>query len=540
MLIAELVIPQMFSAYAEDIDYLKNGLHHFQYFCEECDQVFSSAWGRIPGSMGQYERGSYVTCPYCGHQHHENVVYVKRDEITPNKVRLAVKEYEKIVTFEASSETVAFRDYLHLGAGRYKEIFRFDIAKQAALLLVNDNGSLKDPIELGNPFKLEMFDSILKYFLPISLANSKQRSDLNNILKILRETVHRKLEKHLKHKIPSMFVHHGTYHGTFLLPIFNIAYRLACPDAPNLPSEYRESPSEVQNFWKHKLLDGETQIVLMDHVIELTRRRTDFVSAMIKAKGLRDKPTVRRTLRVDPFMVNMLARSFNLCNNYDCAIRMYEGFKKIGDDRRLRWSLNDGLLEFLREVKSIYGEIGIVRLVEGYEEMQLWDCVNLYQQLDKVNKEALKAEPVKLKHLHDWMSLRHKKQTHKNLKFDVPDHIIKRLSMQTERLKFFMPKESMELLEAGHTLNNCVASYGKAMKDNSKWIVLVADDKGKLAVCLEIKGNEVLQAKTNHNKAVSGDSTLNSAVLDWAKEANLEIKTSDIKVPDKKKLAKTG
>ena len=134
----------------------------------------------------------------------------------------------------------------------------------------------------------------------------------------------------------------------------------------------------------------------------------------------------------------------------------------------------------------------------------------------------------------NWMSLRHKRQSHKNLKFDVPDHIIKRLSMQTDRLKFFMPKESMELLVAGHELNNCVASYGQAMKDNSKWIVLVADDNGKLAVCLEIKGNEVIQAKTNRNKPVSNDDKLNSDVVAWAKEANLEIKTSDIKVKDKK------
>ena len=54
MLIAELVIPQMFTAYAEDLGYLKNGLHHYQYFCEVCDQAFSSAWGKIPGSMSQF------------------------------------------------------------------------------------------------------------------------------------------------------------------------------------------------------------------------------------------------------------------------------------------------------------------------------------------------------------------------------------------------------------------------------------------------------------------------------------------------------
>jgi len=158
--------------------------------------------------------------------------------------------------------------------------------------------------------------------------------------------------------------------------------------------------------------------------------------------------------------------------------------------------------------------------------------------LNDENKKALETESVRLRDLHDWMSLRHKRQTHKNLKFDVPDHIIKRLSMQTDRLKFFMPKESMELLEAGHELHNCVATYGNAMKNNSKWIVLVADDKGKLTVCLEIRGNELVQAKTNRNKPVSSDNKLNSEVLAWAKEANIRVETSDVMLPVKEKLAK--
>jgi len=540
LIIAELVIPQMFSAYAEDMEYLKNGLHHFQYFCEECDQVFCSAWGKIPGAMWQYERGSHFTCPFCGHRHHENVVYIKRDEHAPNKIRLVVKEYKKIVTLVVTSETVAFTDYLHVRSGYYREVFRFDIAKQKVTFSVDSKASNREPIELGNPFKLEMFESILMYFIPGSLANSKQRSGLSDILRVLRETVHCKLEKHLKHKVSSMYVSAGRFHGAFLLPIFNIAFRVGCPDAPNLPVEYRESPKEVESFWKKKLLDSNTYLAVMDEVINLTRRKKDFVTAIIKTKSLPDRPMVRRTLREDPFSISILARAFNLCENYDCSIRMYEGLKEMGNDARVRWSVNDGLLQFLREMKPLYGEIGIVRMVEDYMQTQLWDCVTLFQELNKENLNALRSESIRMRDLHDWMSLRHKRQKHINLKFDVPDHIIKRLSMQTDRLKFFMPKESMELLIAGHELNNCVASYGKAMKDNTKWIVLVADDKGKLAVCLEIKGNEVIQAKTNHNKAVSGDIKLNSEVLAWAMEANLEIKTSDIEMPGKKKLAKTG
>ncbi len=104
--------------------------------------------------------------------------------------------------------------------------------------------------------------------------------------------------------------------------------------------------------------------------------------------------------------------------------------------------------------------------------------------------------------------------------------------MQTDRLKFFMPKESMELLEAGMTLHNCVASYGSAMKDNSSWVVLVADDKGKLSACLEVQGRKLVQAKIDKNKLAANDPKLNSEILAWAKGAGLQIKTGDLKIED--------
>jgi len=79
-----------------------------------------------------------------------------------------------------------------------------------------------------------------------------------------------------------------------------------------------------------------------------------------------------------------------------------------------------------------------------------------------------------------------------------------------------------------HELHNCVASYGAAMKDNKKWVVLVADDKGKLAACLEVQGKKLVQAKIDTNKKVSTNPKLNAEILEWAKKAGLKIDTSDI------------
>ncbi len=542
--IAEIIIPKMFTAYAEDKGYINvqgchlghayaySGLHHYQYFCEECDQVFSSAWGRIQGSMNYSERGNYFHCPHCGKVHRENVIYLKHKEIAPNKVRLVVKSYDSVVNFEVYSNTVEFQDYLKVMGGTYKEIFRFDIAKQTVLFSAYESGVKKETIEIGNPYKLDLLNdrSILRFFRLNSLANTNKKSELNKILKTLRETIHQKLEKRLGHKPSSLYVSQGPFYGTFLLPIFNIAYRVACPDAPNLPAEYRYHPDEIKKFWKAKLIEQQ-DFDRMENIIAITRRKKDFATGMIHAYSLANKPLVRRVVLENPFGVNMLIKAFSLCQNYDNAISMYSALNKLAETP----NAYKELFPFLRDMKPIYGESGIIRLVEEAKEWQIWDCIRLYQQLNAEIRKALETEKVRLRDLHDWLSLRHKKQTHKNVQFDVPDHIVKRLSMQKDRLSFFLPEESMQLLEAGHELHNCVASYGHAMKENEKWIVLVADDKGKLAACLEIRGKELVQAKLDRNKPVSNNTELNNAITVWANKANLKINTSDVKVPPKKK-----
>ncbi|UNC91678.1 PcfJ domain-containing protein [Candidatus Contubernalis alkaliaceticus] len=527
---AEVIIPHMFTAYAEDLGHRNTGLHHFQYFCEGCGQIFSSAWGRLPQSMHGYERGNYFTCPYCRVKHDKYVAYIERGAPAPDGARLVVKEYKTVVTLEVYSNTLEFNDYLGVYERQYKETFRFDIAKQSVSFTNYRTGIKQESIEIGNPFELDFFlKSILRFFCSNSLANAEQKSELNALLKVLRETVKSKLEKRLKHKVPSMFVSSGTYWGILLIPILNIAYRVACPDAPNLPAEYRGAPLDIRDFWRNKLIK---KYRYMDRIMSKTRQKKDFLTALIENHSLPDKPLVRRILTEDPFAIKMLSTSFRLCKNYDHAISTFYGVRKMIDT--WRHQDYDGIPKFLRAMKKLYGEAGVNRLVWESSELNMFDCARLYGQLNDENKKSLKEEPVKLRDLHDWMSLQHKRQTHVNVKFTVPDYIVKRLSMQRSRLKFFLPEESMQLLEAGHELHNCVAAYGDNMKDNKLWIVLVADDTGRLAACLGIRGKELIEAKLDRNMPVSSNVKLNSEILDWAKYANIKINTSDVKVTSKK------
>ncbi len=541
MLAAEVIIPQMFTAYAEDLGYLKtNGLHHFQYLCDACGQHFSAAWGRKPNSMRWYEKGDTFYCPHCNFKHDEHVVRTDRNVLIPKEARLRVKIYQKAVDFEVYCQTVQFRDVLHTFDVKYKETWRFDVATQTVTLRRYENNQKIETLEVGNPFVLQALNqSILGFFQSYSLGTANHRPELVKLLKVLRHAVREKLEKKLGHTVAPMHTSSGQWYGCFLTPLFNLAYRFTLPDAPNLPVVYREAQGDIEKYWRqHGIVTGQERW-LMDVVIGHTKSQVDFLTALAKAYSLPNKPVVRRILGANPFTAGLLARAFYLCTNYDYGIRLYETLKAMQISNR-HYFFNDDVYNFLREMKHAYGEAGVVQLVECAPVLDLFDSVRLYHQLNEKNRQIVQSGQIKLKELHDWMAFNHRLQTHVNVKFKVPEHIVRRLSMQTDRLKFFLPKESVELLQAGTSLHNCVASYGRDMKDNSRWVVLVADDKGKLAACLEVRGKEVVQAKIDRNKPVREDPKLHAEVLAWAKEAKLEIKTTDLKVTTEETVSLAG
>ena len=553
MIISEVVIPRMFMAYAEQLGNTSDGLKHTQYYCGVCDQQFACAWGVSPGCISGYERGTRFHCPYCGIEHSKYVSYIKRHEECPSKVRLSLKTFKDLVILEVFYDAVYFDDvfgirYRHNG----KETFRFDIAKQTATFTSHYDKGTNAEIDMGNPFELDIFkESVLRFFTADSLAIANQKAELTGLLKLLRENIQSRMEK--RHKVKSLFVSSGTLRGMFLTPLKNIAFRLTFPDAPNLPAVYRDRLDDITGMWEKHLV---TQYDFMDKATEQARKGinyttweehtvtqydfvhkammqarkgSDFVTSVINSTGLPKTAAVRHEIAQNFFECGRLIAAFDLIKNYDYAMRFHAGLKSMSNVTRGTF-YNKALFKFLHVILANYGENGLVTLVENAVEGNLGDCIRLYDQLNEESRLELITEHIRIRDLHDWMIIKHRRQLHTNIALNVPDHIVKRLSMQKEALKFFLPKESMELLEAGAKLHNCVASYGNAMKDHKKWIVLVADDKGKLAACLEVVGSKLVQAKLPNNRRVFNDTKLNADVIAWAIEANLEIDTDDVKL----------
>jgi len=76
-IVAELKIPQMFTAHAESMsNEYQDGLLRRQYICQECGHVFASAWP-IKRNMGYlYADDKSFGCPKCGFRHSDHVAYL--------------------------------------------------------------------------------------------------------------------------------------------------------------------------------------------------------------------------------------------------------------------------------------------------------------------------------------------------------------------------------------------------------------------------------------------------------------------------------
>ena len=100
--------------------------------------------------------------------------------------------------------------------------------------------------------------------------------------------------------------------------------------------------------------------------------------------------------------------------------------------------------------------------------------------------------------------------------------------MQKDSLKFFLPDTAYELRAGGKEFHNCVYRYAKEASNAMCHIAFMADDKGKLVACLEIREDKLVQAKLKYNNPVFNDMNINNAIIDWCKRSGLEIATTDI------------
>ena len=418
------------------------------------------------------------------------------------------------------------REIVRHFSNRFEEI-RFDLRKQEttfAILTGSHRVAIKK-YEIGNPFDCSLYEDSLLRHIRSGNMSEQSRVGVTAFLKTIRNSLRRKWKAIHGYDLGSIFVSYGQMHGYVLFPIMNFAFRIRHADAPNLSQELNGGKPDVDSFMTSKMMNENSVAQYM----QLPRKR-DSVTAVIESFGLPDKPMVRKLLAEQFFAAPELAALFKVTMNLDCAVQIWNQLRELMKNG-YSWSVTGhrhpaDIYPVLQKLAAHYPIRSIISLLKHKDWNYIRDIGSMLNRL--VEQRLEDAWKVKLKHLHDWLTEALREQRAKGFDIAPSDVIKRRLAMQVDSLKFFLPEHTKDLDKASQTLRNCVHTYGEQVKEGICNIVLMTDDRGKLVACLEIRNGGLYQAKLKCNKQVNEDAKINAAVVDWCKKAHIEIRTPDV------------
>ncbi|MGM9572005.1 MAG: PcfJ domain-containing protein [bacterium] len=488
-----------------------------KYYCPKCRHVFSVNWHPPTACSNE---GWRVTCPSCGR--YFSTRYLDKNSkwgFTGSAGRvlnavLQVKDYRNRVELQIKYQILNFgkdlKTFNQFCIRPVRETINFTKGRVTWHRSDPLNNGRELFFDLGDPFDFTFFNyTFLTHLSAESNISTEERAEITKLMKILRKAVAEKLWPSYNRK-KSAWVSNGSY-GYLALPVFNLAFRNVFPDAPNLTEAYR-------NRTKREVMLNKIKNPADANKFRNLKGQANFIDSLLTNFKIPLTAVNRKIIAEDFTEIDRLSYAHRLSRgNIDTAANIYQVLKKRGLD----------IWDYRPVTNMLARKYGADRLAKCLYDLP-YDCIYLWRNLNPENKRLLLASKIRPRDLHDWMADKHRLQNYEHINFEVPEHIIRRLQMQKDRLKFFLPGEARELYYAGKELHNCVASYSERMASGQVQIVLVSDDKGKLVACLEIRGNALVQAKLNHNKAVKQIPELNQEILAWAHKANLKINTKDI------------
>ncbi len=549
MLLAELELPWLFnslrcklshngSPYAEDQIYA--------HFCNKCQQVFIAKFNMEYRGLANYWTGDFYRCPRCGEAavDKENSRYYQSTTglvqttgiAIPRSMLLRLYEYKQHIKLIVDAAAISFVKETpeKVRYHRIVETFTFNIKEQKAYFQQRGGPFTVETTAIDNPLdSLLLRTSMLRYLRKNSQAWREQKHAVVNLLKTLRESVIRKLQHIKGYSIKAAAIQGDTEYGLMLRPIQNLIWRMVIPDGPNL----KELFSNIRPDANVSLLGVTYENI--QRILNLCRTGMSYPQAVLTTFGLPDTKAGRQMLAGKPIYALSAMRIVALAGLdghnrrvlFDSLMQRWE--KKLGDTPVQYWSVDrlfpskDGIA-FYCAAKDKVGETRALKLLTQLPADELNDTGAMYTKFTEKDKEALWDKAGNAKSFHDACMEMMWKYKHSDYNLDVPEHIVNRLMMQKDSLKFYLPKTYHQLHAAGTEMHNCVGgTYPERMKKGKLCIVLVSDDLGKLKVCIELKGSSIVQAKLFNNEPVWKDKALLKTVQDWAKDKGLKIASTD-------------
>ena len=569
MLIAELELPKLFDSIRCNITRAPSPYASeqvYSHFCENCGQVFIARYDYRNYGLATTYDGTVYYCPSCRQKAVDRAAYSRYEssvaiahgpgEIVPRSVRLYLREFKEMVDVDVFAEAIAFEKDApeYVRSFLVRERIRFDIKAQKTWFRQTCGCAdmTAEPTEVTNPYDGTLLQvSMLGWIRKNSRAWKKQKSEIAAFLRTLRDTVARKLLEVKGYRMKALSVPGDADYGLLLNPIRNISWRLAAPDGPNLNELFRRQVLNESGFcMTRNTLMPEVKSADFENILTHLREGKSFPQAVLAAFGIPDTKAGRKLIAGGKIYVVAIARILSRIQALDIdrkkqyfreLVSRYE--KWLNKNPMRYWSSpelfpNDSGIDFFLEAAEKTGTAKAFRLLSQTPVKELNDTGAMYKGLPEKIRDRVWVTHKK-KSLHDICMELSWQQKHPDYPLNVPKPIVNRLMMQKDHLRFFLPETYHQLHDAGTELNNCVGGpYPEQMKNGECCIVLVADDIGKLKVCIEIRKDTIKQAKLFGNAPLWKDKRLLQAVRDWADAVGLKCGTDDLVSPGEMEAAR--
>lgn len=512
----------------------------------DCGFTFGGSWQRKYSYHNGYVTGAkYYTCPNCqtsSNPFDHKIYYSISDEkVYPVTAYVEVINYKYFLDLKIRYQGIQlFFDGRKNDHGMCTETLRFDFKKRKAIFI--DRFRLRHELTVDYIRENEIMP-VLKFFGDSYAMTDFNKKFLNKTFKALRSMFEKRLKETYGYRTKDVYVAPGAtedngYHFTMLL---NMILKLSAPDMPSIVSLMRQYV-----YWTNAYsLYRYTNIPFDDDVLEATRRGVNFQKALRQSYKAPNSRALRKCMVNDPLSVYM-SDVLNLFSDENCRRTIltlqrsyesacpYTGKLHNANDFRKAMKLNTPhSKDMWQKLIKRCGEPGILRWLLGEDIRDIEDCVDMYVKLEPKYRDVLWEKRFKLKNFHDEVIKIFNKQEYGDVMLpEVPQ-----LQADVNGMHFMVPRTAADLMTAGKRLKNCVGSYRDRVMKGTTAIVLVTDDAMKPVACLELankgtkKGRQIfdlVQAKLFANEMLKKNAHINSTVMQWANQLQIEPHTIDV------------
>ena len=509
----------------------------FLYISE--NQVFCVDYGNMFSFSKINPFTQTVYCPKCGkgfsYRKNEIIISEQYDKDLPYVTEMKIYELKHKIELRVHYSSRRIDGNIHhngIDCFDIKEKYIFDIVGRSVVWEKHLNNLRIDRQDIGY---LTDFDKLKEntaiYFFGIDDKNY-YGENLTVLLRTLRMAIIRKIYEIYKIRLKDMYIANLSLKNRLFGNVLNMAHRVRFFDSPNVI--YDKNFSIVKKRFIDDIL-GENFEKVHDEL------KQDYISGVINLLQLPKTKFLKHNFSFKNWFILKSIYQLNdikLANAiFDFYLKHEKTFVIKGNQDSIIYNIEkqiDKMNVCIRFIKLLYLQyykhIKLSNILGNCEKLQ--DIMNLYASADKKTLSAFHQQKVSFNNLHDWLSLAVAKQKDNDLRFDIPQEVINKYDTAIQQHHFSCIERYSSLKEIAFKLRNCSAGY-KDRINSSLQLVAVTDERKQIKALLEIKNNNILQAKLFQNRPVKQDILINRLVIDFAQKLKLKIKTDDIETFDK-------